>query len=870
MKNANLLLICLLLFFVPHLFGQHLIQEKINQNASEIEQAERFAPFEEIFSNLNDVSIPDDLLSEKQILELQEQTLNDIRTNKSEYLRLNIPIEGQNRELHLMKAEIFSPDFRLETASAPGITLHRDMGLHYTGILANTPESLVAISFFMNEISGFIAINNKHFTIGKVENSNKHILYEKNNFNEIFSFECEAIPEENHSSAQVAPPETSALAGCVRIHIEADYSLYQNKNSNLNATFNYVLALFAQTATLYANENINIDLSFLRIWDTSSPYNSAAAALSNLTAQAYGKTHGDLVHLIHTFGLGGVAYTNIICRDDINTGVSGVNGSFNNVPTYSWDVEVLTHELGHNLGSPHTHACSWNGNNTQIDDCGNVFAAEDNNPNTDPESCYNPNNQILPPSGTIMSYCHLINGVGINFNNGFGQQPGDLIRSRVNSASCLLLNCECNDGIQNGNETGIDCGGDCLVCPTCDDGILNGDELATDCGGTDCPDCPPEDCSTFDFNSGVLPFDPNQDFGTHSIEDGGATLFVENNVWKAIEINYNFTQHTVLEFDFKSTTQGEIHELSFDNDLALPTTNRIVVYGTQGYIGDYNNSPYDGNGDYTHYTFNLGFSGSYQYLVLTADDDANATGNSYFRNIKIYEDYNGDFECGDGLVSESTELDICAYLEGAYDISTESMINALEVLDILPQIQPYNQAPWNYTGTEQNDITNVVDWVLVSFRTGVESSTQIGKTAGLLQTDGCIYFPDNEVISANFDAPVYVVVEHRNHMGVMSPQALNIINGTLTWDFRAAESYKNAGSSGQKQLANGVWSMYAGDIDPSDAGYDINGADKAIWLLNNGTFNEYLPADVNQDGDVNGADKSVWFNNNGVYSIVPK
>ncbi|MEO0732138.1 MAG: cohesin domain-containing protein, partial [Bacteroidota bacterium] len=47
----------------------------------------------------------------------------------------------------------------------------------------------------------------------------------------------------------------------------------------------------------------------------------------------------------------------------------------------------------------------------------------------------------------------------------------------------------CMDGIQNGNETGVDCGGDCDPCPTCDDGVRNGNETGVDCGG-DCPACP--------------------------------------------------------------------------------------------------------------------------------------------------------------------------------------------------------------------------------------------------------------------------------------------------------------------------------------------------------------------------------------------
>lgn len=54
----------------------------------------------------------------------------------------------------------------------------------------------------------------------------------------------------------------------------------------------------------------------------------------------------------------------------------------------------------------------------------------------------------------------------------------------------------CLDGIMNGNETGIDCGGECnTVCPeTCFDGILNQDEEEIDCGGIcDLPcDCNPD------------------------------------------------------------------------------------------------------------------------------------------------------------------------------------------------------------------------------------------------------------------------------------------------------------------------------------------------------------------------------------------
>ncbi|MDF1865047.1 MAG: zinc-dependent metalloprotease family protein [Saprospiraceae bacterium] len=64
----------------------------------------------------------------------------------------------------------------------------------------------------------------------------------------------------------------------------------------------------------------------------------------------------------------------------------------------------------------------------------------------------------------------------------------------------------CFDGIQNGDETGIDCGGSsCPPCggPTCSDGIQNGDETGVDCGGTYCANCPPMPTCTDGIQNGT-------------------------------------------------------------------------------------------------------------------------------------------------------------------------------------------------------------------------------------------------------------------------------------------------------------------------------------------------------------------------------
>ncbi|MCB0400195.1 MAG: T9SS type A sorting domain-containing protein [Winogradskyella sp.] len=97
----------------------------------------------------------------------------------------------------------------------------------------------------------------------------------------------------------------------------------------------------------------------------------------------------------------------------------------------------------------------------------------------------------------------------------------------------------CTDGVQNGQETGVDCGGpDCPACPpSCTDGIQNGMETGVDCGGPDCPACPAPDPTDGPNNSGSsgtdfyiyseLSGNPNSsDFTNFNLVDfaGGVTI----------------------------------------------------------------------------------------------------------------------------------------------------------------------------------------------------------------------------------------------------------------------------------------------------------------------------------------------------------
>ncbi|KAA1245598.1 M20/M25/M40 family metallo-hydrolase [Aquimarina sp. RZ0] len=147
----------------------------------------------------------------------------------------------------------------------------------------------------------------------------------------------------------------------------------------------------------------------------------------------------------------------------------------------------------------------------------------------------------------------------------------------------------------------------------------------------------PNVCESLDFNSLTITSFSNQDStGDSSIVNNGAGVSLQNNSWKYVPLNYNVTSSTVLEFDFSSTAEGEIHAIGFENDNTLTADMYFKVYGTQNYgITNYN--------DYTRgtksYTIPVGdyYTGAMDRLVLVNDNDAGSNNNSTFSNIKIYE-----------------------------------------------------------------------------------------------------------------------------------------------------------------------------------------------------------------------------------------
>lgn len=155
-------------------------------------------------------------------------------------------------------------------------------------------------------------------------------------------------------------------------------------------------------------------------------------------------------------------------------------------------------------------------------------------------------------------------------------------------------------------------------------------------GSASCNSGPPA-CPSIDFNAYTINSYSNQDNnGANSIGNGGASLTLTNNTWKHINFSYNVTANTIVEFDFSSTNQGEIHGIGFDNDNSLSSNFMFKVHGTQNWgLTNYDNY----SGGTTTYTIPVGnfYTGTFDRLVFINDNDAGSNNNSVFTNVKVYE-----------------------------------------------------------------------------------------------------------------------------------------------------------------------------------------------------------------------------------------
>lgn len=417
-------------------YSNHLYQ--MIEAKKSTEAFEPVSPFT-IASEKKQYKKHDPYVSNALYLQLNKNMLDDLHKKHTSNITLEVPVtNGHNFELELTRVDITTDDYALQINKGERQP-HKPSGVFYRGIIKNDSNSLVAVSVYKNHIRGLITDDTGNYVLGKLkDNEDAYILYKDKDLKIDLNFSCEIpgddLPQSNSYKSSTVGAQKTTLNGVVEVYVEADYAMYQAQGSSVANVENYITALFHEVATIYANENIPISLNTSSVWTGTDPYTSLSASQ---TLSTFGNDNptfpGNLAHFISgKYSKIGVAWKDQLCKNSPYAVSSGMGITVTPFPTYSWDVYVFAHEMGHSMGSPHTHACAWNGDNTQIDNCSGFEYP-----------CYDPSIPRPVNAGTIMSYCYS----NINFNMGFGPQPGDLIRDRYQNATCLDNSCQIIDSL---------------------------------------------------------------------------------------------------------------------------------------------------------------------------------------------------------------------------------------------------------------------------------------------------------------------------------------------------------------------------------------------------------------------------------------
>ncbi len=238
---------------------------------------------------------------------------------------------------------------------------------------------------------------------------------------------------------------------------------------------------------------------------------------------------------------------------------------------------------------------------------------------------------------------------------------------------------------------------------------------------------------------------------------------------------------------------------------------------------------------------------------------------SVYLRFELYSNYNTN---ADGFylddvsilgIQDEASVQLQAFLEGPYLVNG-SMRTDLETQNLLPNAQPFNQAPWNYNGSESmtTSLTDIVDWALVELRDMNDNTSIVGQTAALLQNDGTLISSNGSALVRFPGIPAgdyYVSIKVRNHLAVMSANAISLPNATAL-DFSDPTQLSEAASV--FDMGDGYYALYAGDFN----------ADGAMTVLD---FNEYtadtenilnyIANDCNMDGLVTIHDYNLYRKN---------
>ena len=339
--------------------------------------------------------------------------------------------------LHLERFDVLTPAATLLTASGDAqAPLIRPDAQLWRGTVAGVEGSYVYLGLSPSGIAGYVGVGDARYILSSgPAGTLPPVIYDlagpaarRLNIQTPSCAGALPVPGLPAGDADHGPGGYGDRADTCRaytIALECDEEFTGLFGGDTDASGAYALFLLGAVSELYQREmSVTLNVDYLRLWTAGDPYvaNDTLNRLfefRDLWNATQGETPRSLAHFLSGGALGGgIAYLEVVCNPFYGYGLSAnLNGSFPypvvDHSHQNWDLMVVSHELGHNLGSGHTH----DSYDPPIDGCGNPYL----NPPL-PQDCSN-----AYEVGSIMSYCHLCPGGLSNMAMEFGPRVAERI-----------------------------------------------------------------------------------------------------------------------------------------------------------------------------------------------------------------------------------------------------------------------------------------------------------------------------------------------------------------------------------------------------------------------------------------------------------
>lgn len=344
----------------------------------------------------------------------------------------------------------------------------------YWGKVEGDPTSMVSIHYSEGNITGFVQQSNGQRTIigrdfsgSRTLGSTPHLIGEETTMfgvDPLSRFVCGSesmqISQDDMARKMSMPVTAKTIEGTqaedmrefkIAVVLREDIdSVMKRRGETDEEVAQYFVKVVAAMAQVYAQElNVHLYMGYLEkytldepsgyfydgrqpgqlLQEFSSDWSRRMNSVDRVVAHLYA-----LIRPVGGSFVGGIAFLDQLCnkKDKGGYGVSTVYLNAADVPgdpnrsnAFVWDVFVASHEMGHNIGSPHTHNCFWN---PPVDTCQLSYAIDQT------DGCFSDPalKKVVP--GTIMSYCHLANGSRTPLT--FGSRVSERMRTWIKAVPC--------------------------------------------------------------------------------------------------------------------------------------------------------------------------------------------------------------------------------------------------------------------------------------------------------------------------------------------------------------------------------------------------------------------------------------------------